>query len=532
MDWRRRRDHDVADASMDTLNYRRARSSLDNRTSGNDNDHLNSPKQKRQNSARSYTSNDNYYVASRTNNHDVGDDTDRNSQLGSDAGDMNREDRYEDHNGFYSPLSSNRSYSPHGITKSSQELSPSQRPPAGLSTWKKAQNSMKGSHSSNASLDAGRTTFEYVPHHLHLVNYKNDIFEVLKDKIDQHSNSFHQSFKRLNKSIGYQGWCVRKEDFRQALIKDFHLFEEIPPGESIEHREIKRYQDEQKRKLDEFLNEATSSDGYIRYSDFIRAVKGLDKRVNVMSTTAERQARYSSTMSNQANAIIANRMSQMLEKGKLKPPPFALYDESEKYEQLYFQRYKDRLDALRGSFGHFDVMNNHERVPYEVFKQGLLKFDRYMTEREVNEMYKFLDPKKTGFVDVGEFMDRFAVQILNNKSLRGTCETGYTHMQWPRSLIEVRPRSAELEHLREKSSKHVLKAKSRGTRTVHLRKDKIERDAIQHLNQRVLSNTGFLSQEQRNKADLPFYRHRRPSSASATRSKVMTDRRPSSARYY
>lgn len=338
----------------------------------------------------------------------------------------------------------------------------------------------------NDSLETN-SLYGYVPIHLRGVNYKNDIFEVLKDKVEQCSSSFHNSFIRLNKSVGATGWRVPKEDFKKALIKDFHLFEDTTDGDTLEHIEIRKYQEQQKRELDKFIDEAASNnDGYIRYDDFVRAIKNLDKKVSIHSTTTERQARYSSTMSNQIKNIIEAKKKQRQEKAQMKPPPFAMYDETENYEYYYYEKYKERLKALRSCFSQVITVDGCEKVLNRAFVAGLLKFDRYLTEREANEMISFLDSKKRGYIDLKEFMDRFAIHILNSKSLRGTCETGFMHMYWPKSLEETAPRAETMEKLREQKAKHVFKSKSKPTRTSFLRKEET-------LRSRTNSNRSSLS---------------------------------------
>jgi Ca2+-binding EF-hand superfamily protein len=362
-------------------------------------------------------------------------------------------------------------------------------------------------------------SYSYVPYHLARANYKNDIFEVLKDKLDAQASSFHHSFQRLNKSVGYMGWEVPKEDFKTALVKDFHLFEDTntASADPAEHEAVRHYQSLQRQKLDEFIDKAdTKGDGYIRYSDFIKAVKDLDKQVSVHSTTSERQARYGSTMNNQIQNIVEQKKKDRIARKELKPPPFALYDEAEQYEMYFLKKYKNRLGQLKNSFHHFDVMGEHEKIPHQVFKEGLLGFDKYMTEREVNEMIRYMDPNNKGFINLKVFMDRFGVEMLKSKSLRGTVENGFMSMQWPHSLVEVVPRQHVMDELRIKNSKNTLQARSKPTRTQFLRNDAIQRSHFEHRNRRQMASSGYLSTEQRAKAEVPFYHNTRPSSASAS----------------
>jgi Ca2+-binding EF-hand superfamily protein len=347
---------------------------------------------------------------------------------------------------------------------------------------------------------------EYVPDHLKNANYKMDIFELLKDKLDQHSGTFLNSFRRLTKSAGYSGFTIDKEMFKQALIKDFHLFDP-QIGSSSEHAEIRKYQENQKRKLDEFIEKSdVNKDGFIRYNDFLRVISDLDRSANQLTTQSQRHSRYASTMNANPEKHMQDKKMQQEMKRTSTDPPFALYNEAEKYDMYFIRKHQEKLQKLRNIFTYLGHDPSSDKVSLEIFKKGIQRFDRYVVDREVEEIIDMLGTRKSGYIDLNEFMNKYAIDILKTKAFRGSFETLYP-LQWPGTLEKTTSRAEMIEKLREKGSKNQMKGSISNTRYNVMRADKIKRELISDEYRKQMTQTGYLSPKQRRHVENFLYDH-------------------------
>jgi Ca2+-binding EF-hand superfamily protein len=345
----------------------------------------------------------------------------------------------------------------------------------------------------------------YVPDHLKDVNYKMDIYELLKDKFDQHSGTFHSTFRRLTKSAGYSGFTIDREMFKQALVKDFHLFED-DMNSSADHEEIRKYQNQQKDKLESFIDRAdVNKDGYIRYNDFLRVISELDRSANQHTTQSQRHSRYSSTMVDPEKRK-QDKLKEKEMKKQTTDPPYALYNEAEKYELYFVRKHQERLHKLRTIFCHLGLDPNATQVPLDIFRKGVQKFDRYIVDREIEEIIDVLGARKNGWVDLDDFMDKFALDVLKPKTFRGSYETLHV-LEWPQTLEETVSRADRIKSMREKSEKHLMKGNISNTRYNVMRADKIKRELISDEYRRQMTAIGYLSPKQRKHVETFLYDH-------------------------
>ncbi|KAL9649467.1 hypothetical protein ABK040_000706 [Willaertia magna] len=367
------------------------------------------------------------------------------------------------------------------------------------------RNNQNKTDTSNKST-RNKTYNEYTPYYLRNVDYDNDILEVLKNKIDSQSRSFHDSFRRLKQSVGNEGWKVSLEDFKQALIKDYHLLENI--SEDIPNFEaIKNYQQTQLNQLEEFVKQADSTgDGYIRFGDFVRAVEDIEGKVPKNSTSSQRELRYSSSMNNSAIKRKQDLLHTLEEKQKTKPcikPPFAEIEYVPSEATQAYNAYKQKLNSLRNAFQI--TGDENEKIPLDVFREKLKKFDRYIQDREIDDIINVLGARKKGYILLKDFMEHYGIETLKTKSFRGSYEATKT-LQWPKTLVPYKTTNELIDELRDKKGKSKLKSGFHNTRSNILRSDKIKRELIfGSVNNSKLAATGFVSEKEKLKQHIPQY---------------------------
>lgn len=199
---------------------------------------------------------------------------------------------------------------------------------------------------------------------------KADMFEVLQDKIYRHSTKLQTCFRRLMSDKPTQKWVAKKEDLKEAIIKDFNLFDKESGRGASE--EIKQYQKIQKRKLDQFLDSAdVNGNGYIAYKDFIKAFNNLeDNYIDYLMPSKERANGFASKMNvNVERWFIEQNLRKCFKKQKA-IPPYGYFTETALYRALDDDKLQNRYKKLRNHFHNFDIMNKNEEIPIHSFKKG------------------------------------------------------------------------------------------------------------------------------------------------------------------
>lgn len=150
-----------------------------------------------------------------------------------------------------------------------------------------------------------------------------DIEEILFDKFDTFSENYRSAFKRILQSIGKaNGSKMKIEDFKEAIVRDFHLFEK-KSGEGANDR-IQAYQKRQKDMLNDLIDQASieNKDGFIRFNDFVRLVSKLNDNKSIHCSTKNiSHSRFASTMGKNVKEVLEKKQQQLIDNKTIKPPP-------------------------------------------------------------------------------------------------------------------------------------------------------------------------------------------------------------------
>lgn len=166
-----------------------------------------------------------------------------------------------------------------------------------------------------------------------------------------------------------------------------------------------------------------------------------------------------------------------------RPPPFALAaDRSDSVgKSLPVREEQFRANVLKAAGGK-------NTVPRKALPAIVSAVDRFgVSDREAADLFSVLDPKRTGFVNVEDFCDRFAVEFLKPKSMRPTL--GVTGSDGKATAFEwscpeaVTPRSARLHRPKTTGSPRSVKT----TRSSTLRRAITETSLSSETRQRPLS---------------------------------------------
>ena len=315
----------------------------------------------------------------------------------------------------------------------------------------------------------------HVPTHLRNVDYSkaNDVLEVVVNKINGLSASLPEAFRRIKQATGYTGGKVSSEAFKRALIKDFHLIEEVP--EDVPNfQAVKRYQSEQVKKLDELIKLADpNGEGSFGYHDFYRAMEELNNHLGTNSTTAQRESRYTASMNQEAIRRRKEKNEQYIERymdPKMERPPYGVQSDLGPSIDPSRSVYYSRMDALKNLF---QVFGDNDRIPVSVFRETLKKFDRYILDIDVDQILDNLGVKKNGYVSVNNFLQAYGFETIKSKSFRASYEAVKT-LQWPLTLQQHKNTHEKIQDLREKKAKK--RTKVNNTRSNILRADQIKRE--------------------------------------------------------
>jgi len=119
------------------------------------------------------------------------------------------------------------------------------------------------------------------------------------------------------------------EDFKEAIVRDFHLFEKHS-GDGANDK-IQAYQKRQKDMLDKMIQAASAAnkDGFIRFNDFVRLVSKLNDNKSLQCTTKNiSHSRFASSMGKNVKEVLEKKQKQLEDNKTIKPPPygFDLFD--------------------------------------------------------------------------------------------------------------------------------------------------------------------------------------------------------------
>ncbi|EFC43751.1 predicted protein [Naegleria gruberi] len=319
---------------------------------------------------------------------------------------------------------------------------------------------------------------KHVPTHLRDLDYSksNDVLEVVKDKIHGLSPSLSEAFRRIKQATGYTGGKVKSDDFKKAIIKDFHLLDEVP-SDLPNFLAVQQYQNEQVKKIDEFIRMADpNNDGYFGYSEFNRAMEQLEKQLGTNTTTSQRESRYCGTMNHEAIRRRRERNEQQIERimdPKKERAPYGVHDDLVHSINQVNTSYNNKLENLRSAF---PIYGDTDRVPLSVFRETLKKFDRYILDVDLDQMIESLHGKRRGYISLNEFMNAYGFETIKSKSFRGSYES-VKPLQWPATLENQSSTSDKIRDLRDKHTKKKLKGRVNNTRTNILRAEEIRRNA-------------------------------------------------------
>ncbi|KAF0978574.1 hypothetical protein FDP41_002394 [Naegleria fowleri] len=344
-----------------------------------------------------------------------------------------------------------------------------------INSYFSKHNSVNQSHAENE---------KHVPVHLRNVDYSqtNDVLEVVKNKIHSLSPNLSEAFRRIKQATGYTGNKVRAEDFKRALVKDFHLLEDIS-DDTPNFKAVKQFQTEQIKKLDEFIKMADpKGEGAFGYSDFIRAMEELDRKLGTNSTTAQRETRYCGSMIDEAMKRRREKTEQYIEKimdPKKDRAPYGVAEDLVKNTDVSKSVYYTRMELLRNTFG---VEN--DKIPIPLFRDALKRFDRYILDVDVDQIIENMGAKKKGYISLNEFMNNYGFETIKSKSFRSSYEN-VKGIQWPQTL-EYNPTKEEImSSMRENKNKKKVRGRINNTRTNILRGEEIRRNTPSSLSGRL-----------------------------------------------
>ena len=124
-------------------------------------------------------------------------------------------------------------------------------------------------------------------------------------------------------------------------------------------------------------------------------------------------------------------------------PPFAI-----KGDHLWsMSKHKQGLESKKEAFraAMMKAGNGQATVTRKGFCKALNSVERYgVSDREADDLFTVLDPKKTGAINVNEFCDRFTFDFLKPKSMRNTLGVSgsdgkSTAFEWPTSVTAPIP---------------------------------------------------------------------------------------------
>lgn len=153
-----------------------------------------------------------------------------------------------------------------------------------------------------------------------------------------------------------------------------------------------------------------------------------------------------------------------------RPPPFALANDK-------IDSFAQSLSAREAQFRSnvAKAAGGRTTVPRKALPAIVAAVDRFgVSDREAADLFTVLDPKRTGFVSVEEFCNRFAVEFLKPKSMRPTLGvTGSdgkaTAFEWSCPEVST-PRSGRTHRAKPAASPRTVKT----TRSSSLRRAMIE----------------------------------------------------------
>ncbi|KAG2392300.1 hypothetical protein C9374_012552 [Naegleria lovaniensis] len=369
----------------------------------------------------------------------------------------------------------NRSTSPTNFSNFSSNSNKSSINRELINSYFAKHNSSNQSHAENE---------KHVPVHLRNVDFTqtNDVLEVVKNKIHSLSPNLSEAFRRIKQATGYTGNKVRAEDFKRALVKDFHLLDDISE-ETPNFKAVKHFQTEQIKKLDEFIKMADpKGEGSFGYSDFIRAMEELDRKLGTNSTTAQRESRYCGSMTDDALKRRREKTELYIEKmmdPKKDRAPYGVADDLVKNTDTSKSVYFTRMESLRNTFG---VEN--DKIPIPLFRDALKRFDRYILDVDVDQILENMGAKKKGYISLNEFMNHYGFETIKSKSFRSSYEN-VKGIQWPQTL-EYNPTKEEIMNsMREKKNNKKVRGRINNTRTNILRGEEIRRNTPSSLSGRI-----------------------------------------------
>eukprot|EP01063_Lacrimia_lanifica_P012446 TRINITY_DN19088_c0_g1_i2.p1 TRINITY_DN19088_c0_g1~~TRINITY_DN19088_c0_g1_i2.p1 ORF type:complete len:500 (+),score=153.91 TRINITY_DN19088_c0_g1_i2:43-1542(+) len=154
-------------------------------------------------------------------------------------------------------------------------------------------------------------------------------------------------------------------------------------------------------------------------------------------------------------------------------PPYAVCRDGDHMKTLVKEYFLGRCNRMREQLM---VYGAHARPGYlttQEFKKAMFAMEKSCAnERELDALVEVMDRKKTGFVCIDDFLDRFALEYLKGRSQRVSMGKdsldGDTHtLQWPSSMLPAYRKRDVMEDLRRKT---IRKRKVAGSRSSTLRK--------------------------------------------------------------
>lgn len=282
-------------------------------------------------------------------------------------------------------------------------------------------------------------------------DHSTDLHEILADKIRYHAFDLRTSYTRLNKGMGAS---MKKEEFINALARDFNLVEDFRARPDLLNKEAMLHQQRLMDQLRQLVNRIDCKhDGLFTYNDYVRLVAELERTVKHLSTSNQRNDNFSTFMSRHQKSYMILRMERRQKLKEKQPPPYATYDETFSVEEAHKKRLEERMNRLRY---HIERRSESGSVTRDDVRRAIMDFDRHVNPREVDDIFNAMTMnrkmwKRDKHVRVDTLLDTFGLELLKRKSSRGTFET-IRMLDWPASVDSTKTsfdRRSLMQKLRE-----------------------------------------------------------------------------------